>query len=110
MSFFFLSPRNPADPGCVDLCRPVIFSFCVPCERCGNAWQESLELFEKMRQGRLEEGEATLRLKMDMASPNPNMWDQVRTTPNLGWCWSGGVRVLVGYERHASVQGVIVSF
>ena len=39
--------------------------------------QESLELFGKMTQGRLEEGSATLRLKMDMTSPNPNMWDQV---------------------------------
>lgn len=39
--------------------------------------QESLDLFGKMRQGRLEEGSATLRLKMDMTSPNPNMWDQV---------------------------------
>lgn len=39
--------------------------------------QENLDLFEKMRVGRLEEGEATLRLKMDMTSPNPNMWDQV---------------------------------
>lgn len=37
-----------------------------------------MELFGKMKQGRLEEGSATLRLKMDMTSPNPNMWDQVR--------------------------------
>lgn len=39
--------------------------------------QESLDLFEKMRTGQLDEGSATLRLKMDMTSPNPNMWDQV---------------------------------
>ncbi|CAM9553486.1 unnamed protein product [Pylaiella littoralis] len=39
--------------------------------------QENLDIFEKMRTGQLDEGSATLRLKMDMTSPNPNMWDQV---------------------------------
>lgn len=39
--------------------------------------EESLALFEKMRTGQMDEGKATLRLKMDMTSPNPNMWDQV---------------------------------
>ncbi|CAM9662950.1 unnamed protein product, partial [Ectocarpus sp. 8 AP-2014] len=39
--------------------------------------QESLDLFEKMRTGQMDEGSTTLRLKMDMTSPNPNMWDQV---------------------------------
>ncbi|CUG90595.1 glutaminyl-tRNA synthetase, putative [Bodo saltans] len=37
--------------------------------------EESLLLFEHMRQGRYEEGAATLRLKMDMQSDNPNMRD-----------------------------------
>lgn len=30
-----------------------------------------------MRKGKYEAGAATLRMKMDMDSPNPNMWDQV---------------------------------
>ena len=36
---------------------------------------ESLELFEKMRQGELSEGECFLRAKIDMASPNMNLRD-----------------------------------
>jgi len=39
--------------------------------------RESLELFEQMRQGRFKEGEATLRMKMDITSDNPCMWDLV---------------------------------
>lgn len=38
---------------------------------------ESLREFEKMRLGVYGEGEATLRMKMDMTSPNPCMWDPV---------------------------------
>lgn len=38
---------------------------------------ESLQEFENMRRGKYAASEATLRLKMDMTSPNPNMWDQV---------------------------------
>jgi glutamyl/glutaminyl-tRNA synthetase len=30
-----------------------------------------------MRKGKYPSGAATLRMKMDMLSPNPNMWDQV---------------------------------
>ncbi|MCL2101450.1 MAG: glutamine--tRNA ligase/YqeY domain fusion protein [Fibromonadales bacterium] len=37
--------------------------------------QESLEIFRKMRAGEIEEGEAFLRAKIDMASPNMNMRD-----------------------------------
>ena len=49
-------------------------------DRTDSPWrdrpiQENYELFEKMRQGRYAEGEATLRLKMDMKSDNPNMRD-----------------------------------
>lgn len=40
--------------------------------------EESLIEFERMRTGRYGGSEATLRMKMDMTSPNPNMWDQVR--------------------------------
>jgi glutaminyl-tRNA synthetase len=39
--------------------------------------QENLELFEKMRQGKFQEGEKTLRAKIDMASPNMHMRDPV---------------------------------
>lgn len=46
--------------------------------RCERHIQANLLLFEMMKGGVFSEGEATLRLKMDMSSPNPNMWDQVR--------------------------------
>lgn len=39
--------------------------------------EENLREFENMRKGKYAANEATLRLKMDMNSPNPNMWDQV---------------------------------
>ncbi|KAG5504666.1 hypothetical protein JIQ42_06508 [Leishmania sp. Namibia] len=37
--------------------------------------EENLSLFDHMRQGRYAEGEATLRVKCDMKSDNPNMRD-----------------------------------
>lgn len=39
--------------------------------------EESLRLFEDMRKGKFEEGKATLRMKGNLASPNPQMWDVV---------------------------------
>ena len=39
--------------------------------------EESLELFEKMKNGEFEEGTMSLRAKIDMASPNMNMRDPV---------------------------------
>ena len=39
--------------------------------------EENLREFENMRKGKYGANEATLRMKMDMNSPNPNMWDQV---------------------------------
>jgi glutaminyl-tRNA synthetase len=39
--------------------------------------EENLREFENMRLGKYEASAATLRMKMDMTSPNPNMWDQV---------------------------------
>ena len=39
--------------------------------------EENLELFERMKAGELENGEKTLRAKIDMASPNMNMRDPV---------------------------------
>jgi len=39
--------------------------------------EESLRLFEDMRKGKFAEGEATLRMKQDLTSNNPCMWDHV---------------------------------
>jgi glutaminyl-tRNA synthetase len=39
--------------------------------------EESLELFEKMKNGEFEEGSMSLRAKIDMSSPNMNMRDPV---------------------------------
>ena len=39
--------------------------------------EESLDLFARMRAGEFKEGEAVLRAKIDMASPNMNMRDPV---------------------------------
>ena len=38
--------------------------------------EESLREFENMRKGKYGASDATLRMKMDMYSVNPNMWDQ----------------------------------
>ncbi len=39
--------------------------------------EENLDLFERMRKGEFENGEKTLRAKIDMASPNINLRDPV---------------------------------
>ena len=39
--------------------------------------EENLELFENMRNGKLEEGECVLRAKINMSSPNINMRDPI---------------------------------
>lgn len=39
--------------------------------------EENLKEFANMTKGKYSSNEATLRMKMDMTSPNPNMWDQV---------------------------------
>lgn len=39
--------------------------------------EENLELFRQMRDGKFEDGKATLRAKIDMAHPNMNMRDPV---------------------------------
>lgn len=55
--------------------------------------QENLLEFEKMRVGLYAEGAASLRMKMDLASPNPNMWDHVAYRikyvphPHIGDAW-----------------------
>ncbi|KAL9238975.1 hypothetical protein vseg_013338 [Gypsophila vaccaria] len=56
--------------------------------------EESLKLFEDMRRGIIEEGKATLRMKQDMQSENPNMYDliayRIKFTPHPKagdkWC------------------------
>ena len=56
--------------------------------------EESLTLFEKMKNGEFKDGEKTLRAKIDMASPNINMRDPIiyrvahMTHHNTGdrWC------------------------
>lgn len=55
-------PTAPGDPNSPWRNRPI---------------EESLAEFENMRKGKYSASAATLRLKMDMTSPNPNMWDQV---------------------------------
>ncbi|KAH7440393.1 hypothetical protein KP509_04G104900 [Ceratopteris richardii] len=55
---------------------------------------ESLKLFEEMRKGMIDEGKATLRMKQDMKSENPNMYDliayRIKFTPHPHagdkWC------------------------
>lgn len=39
--------------------------------------EENLREFEKMRRGEYDPGDAVLRMKMDMSSHNPQMWDLV---------------------------------
>ena len=64
------------------------------CIRTRSPIEESLREFENMRKGKYGASEATLRMKMDMLSPNPNMWDQVAyrikytAHPHAGdkWC------------------------
>jgi glutaminyl-tRNA synthetase len=56
--------------------------------------ERNLEIFENMKRGVYEEGEWTLRLKMDLESANPNMYDlvayRVKYTPHphagSKWC------------------------
>lgn len=38
---------------------------------------ESLVEFKKMKDGHFKQGEATLRMKMDMENPNPQFWDLI---------------------------------
>ncbi|GMH32257.1 hypothetical protein BSKO_00091 [Bryopsis sp. KO-2023] len=56
--------------------------------------EESLKLFEEMRRGMVDEGEATLRMKMDHKNDNYNMFDLIAyrvkfvAHPHVGdkWC------------------------
>ena len=48
---------------------------CIPSPYRERSIAENLKLFEDMRKGKFAEGEAILRMKGDLASPNPQMWD-----------------------------------
>lgn len=56
--------KNPTEPGVESPFR-------------NRPAEESLELFEKMKNGEFEEGAMSLRAKIDMTSPNMNMRDPV---------------------------------
>jgi len=56
--------KNPAEPGIESPYR-------------NRPVEESLDLFEKMKNGNFESGSMSLRAKIDMASPNMNMRDPV---------------------------------
>ncbi|SPW17281.1 MAG: glutamine--tRNA ligase [Elizabethkingia anophelis] len=56
--------KNPAEPGVESPYR-------------NRPVEESLELFEKMKNGEFESGSMSLRAKIDMISPNMNMRDPV---------------------------------
>jgi glutaminyl-tRNA synthetase len=56
--------KNPSEPGVESPFR-------------NRPVEESLDLFEKMKNGEFEEGSMSLRAKIDMVSPNMNMRDPV---------------------------------
>ncbi|PVV02769.1 hypothetical protein BB560_002763 [Smittium megazygosporum] len=47
------------------------------CKHRNRPIEESLEEFYKMRDGRYAQGEAVLRMKMDLEDGNPQMWDLI---------------------------------
>jgi glutaminyl-tRNA synthetase len=47
------------------------------CSHRSRPIKESLEEFVKMKEGLYKEGEAILRMKMDMQNPSPQFWDLV---------------------------------
>lgn len=49
----------------------------VACEHRDRPVEDNLRDFEKMKNGEFKEGEACLRMKMDLSSGNPYMWDSV---------------------------------
>jgi glutaminyl-tRNA synthetase len=77
-----------------DLEAPIPSPDVLPGRNRGASVERNLELFEKMRMGFFDEGAYTLRLKMDLDSPNPNMLDLVAyrikytAHPHAGpgWC------------------------
>ncbi|KAK9449536.1 tRNA synthetases class I, catalytic domain-containing protein [Limtongia smithiae] len=49
----------------------------IACEHRSKPPEQSLEEFRAMRDGKYQPGEATMRMKMDLEDPNPQMWDLV---------------------------------
>lgn len=47
------------------------------CEHRSRTVEENLAEFRKMRDGHYKPGEATLRMKQDLSSPSPQMWDLI---------------------------------
>ncbi|KAJ3108430.1 hypothetical protein HDU97_001137 [Phlyctochytrium planicorne] len=66
----------------------------VDCSHRDRPIEESLREFKRMKEGEYDEGEAILRMKMDMQNPNPQFWDliayRVKYTPHHRtgdeWC------------------------
>jgi len=77
-----------------DLEAPIHSSDILPGRNRNTSVERNLQLFENMRMGMYEEGQYTLRLKMDFESSNPNMYDlvayRIKYTPHphagRGWC------------------------
>ena len=49
----------------------------VACVHRSQSIEENLKEFRKMRDGAYKPGEAILRMKMDLSSPNPQFWDLI---------------------------------
>lgn len=47
------------------------------CKDRSQTPEETLKLFREMRDGKFKKGEVTLRMRQDLSSPNPQMWDLV---------------------------------
>jgi len=79
------------DPGEV---APIPSPDILPGRNRNTSVERNVKLFQNMRRGMYDEGSYTLRLKMDLESANPNMFDLVAyrikftTHPHMGdgWC------------------------
>ncbi|KAK9385215.1 tRNA synthetases class I, catalytic domain-containing protein [Lipomyces mesembrius] len=49
----------------------------IPCKHRSKPIEQSLDEFRAMRDGKYNPGEVTMRMKMDLEDPNPQMWDLV---------------------------------
>lgn len=49
----------------------------IPSKDRNRPIEDSLREFRKMKEGHYKPGEATLRMKQDLTSPNPQMWDLI---------------------------------
>ena len=82
---------NGEDP---DVVAPIPSPDVLPGRNRETSVERNLEIFKKMKLGMYDEGTWTLRLKMDLESSNPNMYDlvayRIKYTPHPhagdGWC------------------------